>query len=354
MSDEDKHSKTEKPTSKKIEDAKKEGKIPRSREMTSALTLIAGMIALYASSTVMLSTLKHNARDILSSLAMHDLTAADVQTLFVKEVGYLGVMLLPFVVAVAVVGVGVEVAQGGIRFTTEKLGFDLGKLNPIQGMGRLFNKDSIFEVAKSFVKMGIVGYMAYRILSEEMDSLIYLVDQDLPGIMAFIGHLSFKIVLHTCGVLIILATIDLAFVKWRFLDSLKMTKQEVRDEHKDQEGDPAIKGKIRQKQFQMARRRMRQIVPTADVVVTNPTHYAVALKYDRFKMGAPLVIFKAVDQMAQQMKIIARENNVTLVENRFLARELYNQVEEGHEIPETLYAAVAEILAYVYGLKGKT
>jgi flagellar biosynthesis protein FlhB len=238
-----------------------------------------------------------------------------------------------------------------VSFSGEKLKFDLGKLNPLQGVGRLFNKDSVFQVVKSFVKMAIVGYMAYKILSEEIEGIIFLVDRDLQGILEFIGHLAFKIVLHTCGVLIILAVIDLAFVKWRFLDNLKMTKQEVKDEQKNVEGDPSIKAKIRQKQFSMARRRMRQIVPTADVVVTNPTHYAVALKYDRSTMAAPLVIFKGVDQMALQIKIVARENKVTLVENRFLARELYSQVEEGQEIPEGLYAAVAEILAYVYGLR---
>jgi flagellar biosynthetic protein FlhB len=193
--------------------------------------------------------------------------------------------------------------------------------------------------------------MAYKILTEEMENIIFLVDSDLPGILAFIGHLSFKIVLHTCGVLIILAVIDLAFVKWRFLDNLKMTKQEVKDEQKNSEGDPAVKGKLKQKQFQMARRRMRQIVPTADVVITNPTHFAVALKYDRTRMAAPIVVFKGMDEIAQQIKIVARENKITLVENRFLARELYANVDEGQEIPERLYAAVAEILAYVYGLK---
>jgi flagellar biosynthesis protein FlhB len=350
---EDKHSKTEKPSSKKISEAKSKGRIPRSREMTSAVTLVAAMIALQASSGIILSTLKRNAREIFSSLNVHELSLGLVHTLLIREFGYLAVMLAPFLIALAAVGVAVEVSQGGVTLSTEKLSFDLGRLNPLQGISRLFNKDSVFEVIKAFLKLGIVGYMAYRILSEEMDGIIYLVDQDLPGIMAFIGHLSFKIVLHTCGVLVVLAVLDLAFVKWRFLDNLKMTKQEVRDEHKDLEGDPAIKGKIRQKQFQMARRRMRQIVPTADVVVTNPTHYAVALQYDRTRMAAPMVLFKGVDQMALQMKIVAREAGVTLVENRFLARELHQQVEEGSEIPEALFAAVAEILAYVYGLKGK-
>ncbi|QWV97110.1 flagellar biosynthesis protein FlhB [Geomonas nitrogeniifigens] len=350
MSD-DKHSKTEKPTGKKISDAKSKGNVPRSREMTSAVTLIAAMVALYASSGIMLKTLQETMKDIFGGLATIEITPAGVHHLMIKEFTNLAIMLTPFLLVCLIAGLGVEISQGGVNLSSEKLKFDLGRLNPVQGVGRLFNKDSLFEVAKSFLKMGIVGYMAYKILTEEMEGIIFLVDQDLQGILQFIGHIAFKIVLHTCGVLIILAVLDLAFVKWRFLDNLKMTKQEVKDENKNSEGDPAIKGKQRQKAFQMARRRMRQIIPTADVVVTNPTHYAVALKYDRFKMSAPVVLFKGVDQMALQMKIVARENNVTLVENRFLARELYAQVEEGYEIPEGLFAAVAEILAYVYSLK---
>jgi len=350
---EDKHSKTEEPTSKKISDAKSKGKVPRSREMTSAITLITGMIVLYSSSGVMLSTMKRIMKETFGGLASSELTSAGVQTLMIKQLLSLAIMLGPFMLILLAAIVAVEVSQGGVQLTSEKLKFDLGKLNPLQGMKRLLNKDSLFEAAKSFLKMGIVGYMAYRILTEEMEGIVYLVDRDLEGILAFVGHLSFKIVLHTCGVLIILAVVDLIFVKWRFLDNLKMTKQEVKDEHKNAEGDQSVKAKIRQKQFQMARRRMRQIIPTADVVVTNPTHYAVALKYDRFRMGAPVVVFKGVDQMALQIKIIARESNITLVENRFLARELFAQVEEGGEIPEGLYAAVAEILAYVYSLKGK-
>jgi len=353
MADDDKHSKTEKPTGKKISEAKSKGSVPRSREMTSAVSLISAMIALYATSGMILTTLKRNMQELFGSLATVDLSYSGAHTLMIKEFGYIAVILLPFILIVAGAGLLVEMSQGGINISTEKLKFDLGKLNPINGMSKLFNKDSIFEVAKSFLKLAIVSYMAYKILTEEMDGIIYLVDRDLSGILEFIGHLSFKIVLHTCGVLIVLAVLDLAFVKWRFLDNLKMTKQEVKDEHKNAEGDPAIKAKLKQKQFQMARRRMRQIIPTADVVVTNPTHYAVALKYDRTRNAAPLVLFKGVDLMALQIKIVARENNVMLVENRFLARELYSQVEEGSEIPEGLFAAVAEILAYVYSLKGK-
>jgi len=351
MSDDDKHSKTEKPTGKKISDAKSKGSVPRSREMASAVSLICAMIALYTSSGMMLKTMQRSMRDIFGGLASIDISYAGIHNLMIKEFFYILVMLAPFVLIVLTAGIVVEMAQGGVVISGEKLRLDLGRLNPAQGVKRLFNKDSLFEIAKSFMKMAIVGYMAYKILSEEMDSIIYLVDRDLQGILDFIGHIAFKLVLHTCGVLIVLAVVDLAFVKWRFLENLKMTKQEVKDEHKNAEGDPAVKSKLKQKAFQMARRRMRQIIPTADVVVTNPTHYAVALKYDRHKMAAPVVLFKGVDQMALQIKIVARESNITLVENRFLARELYGQVEEGAPIPEGLYAAVAEILAYVYSLK---
>jgi len=350
MSD-DKHSKTEKPTGKKISDAKSKGSMPRSREMTSAVSLISAMVAIYASSGMILSTMKTNMRDIFGELSTLEITHAGLQVLMIKQFGYIAIMLAPFLLIVIVSGLVVEIGQGGVNASAEKLRLDLGKLSPLKGMKRLVNKDSFFEVAKSFMKMAIVGYMAYKILAEEMDGIIYLVDQDLDGILHFIGHIAFKIVLHTCGVLIVLAVLDLAYVKWSFMEKLKMTKQEVKDENKNSEGDPAVKGKLKQKQFQMARRRMRQIIPTADVVVTNPTHYAVALKYDRFKMAAPVVLFKGVDHMALQIKIVARESNITLVENRFLARELYAQVEEGAPIPEGLFSAVAEILAYVYSLK---
>ncbi|UFS72343.1 flagellar biosynthesis protein FlhB [Geomonas sp. RF6] len=350
---EDKHSKTEKPSQKKIEEARNKNGAPRSRELSSALSLIAAMIALSGSAGMILSRLKSESRDIFGELATIEVTPSGVHALMIKEFLNLGIMLAPFLIIMFVAALAVDVGQAGISFSTEKFKFDLGKLNPMQGLSRLFNKDSLFEVAKSFAKMGIVGYMAYHIIADEMDGIIYLVDQDLSGVMSFIGHLSFKLVLHTCGVLLVLAAIDLAFVKWRFLENLKMTKQEVKDEHKNTEGDPSVKGKIRQKQMQLARRRLKQIIPTADVVVTNPTHFAVALKYERGQMGAPKVLVKGVDEMAQQIKAIAREAKVVLVENRFLARELYAQVEEGAEIPESLYAAVAEVLAYVYGLKGK-
>ena len=205
---------------------------------------------------------------------------------------------------------------------------------------------------KSFLKILVVGYIAYRVMKDETENITFLAEADIETIINYVGHIAFKIVTHTCGILIILGIFDMMYVKWRYIEDLKMTKQEVKDESKEQE-NLEIKGRIKKLQFQSARRRMTKIIPTADVVITNPTHFAVALKYDRERMIAPLVIAKGADLMAQAIKKIAREHHVTLVENRFLARELYDQVKENEAIPETLYAAVAEVLAYVYRLKGK-
>ncbi|KAF0219404.1 MAG: flagellar biosynthetic protein [Geobacteraceae bacterium] len=350
---EDKHSKTEQPTSKKLADARKKGNIPRSMEMSTTVSLLVAIIALYSTGGFMFSTLKKSSRELLSGIGTYEVTQAGVYSLMVKHFVIIGAVLGPFVLVVVVAGILVNIGQGGLDFSMERLSFDLNKLNPIKGMGKLFNKESLYQVAKSFLKIVIVGYVAYGILRDEVNDIIYLVESDIQGIVDFVSHISFKIVLHTCGVMLILSILDLAFVKWRHIENLKMTKQEVKDENKDAEGDPRVKGKIKQMQLEQVRRRLRKIIPTADVVITNPTHFAVALKYDRDRMAAPVVIAKGADYLAQKIKEMARESNVMLVENRFLARELYAQVKEGEEIPEALYAAVAEVLAYVYSMKGK-
>lgn len=353
MAEQDKHSRTEKPTGKRIAKAKSKGNLPISRELTSTATLLAAIVTLYASSGFIMSTLKGGTHDILANLLAREVTPAGVYTLMLKCMLVLGAVLAPYMAVVIIATFLVTIVQEPFSISWERITLSLDKLNPVSGMMRLFNKDAAVEALKSVLKLLIVGWVAYRVLRDEVVNLVYIVDSDIPGILTFVSHISFKIVLHSCGVLLILSILDLAWVKWRFIENLKMTKQEVKQETKDTEGDPRIKGKIKQLQYAQARRRMRKIVPTADVVITNPTHYAVALKYDRDRMAAPVVLIKAVDYMAQQMKEIAREHQVMLVENRFLARELHAQVEEGQEIPESLYAAVAEVLAYVFSLKGK-
>jgi flagellar biosynthetic protein FlhB len=230
---------------------------------------------------------------------------------------------------------------------------DFNKLNPLNGFKRLFNKDAMVEMLKSMLKLLVIGWIAYSVIRDEMQNITFLSEADIQTIFDFVGHIAFKIVTHACGIMIVLGLLDMFYVKWSYTEKLKMTKQEVKDEHKESDGNPETKGKIKKMQFQMARRRMTKIIPLADVVITNPTHFAVALKYDRQKMVAPVVLAKGMDIMAEAIKKIARENSITLVENRFLARELYDQVSENEPIPEALYAAVAEVLAYVYKLKGK-
>jgi flagellar biosynthetic protein FlhB len=354
MSETDKHSKTEQPTAKKLEESRKKGAPPLSRDMTSTITLLVSMVTLYTLGSYMLTSLKENTRDLLAGMGTITLTPTSVYSILLKQVYSIGAVLAPFLIMVMVAGVVAVVIQGGVSISTEKLSFKFEKINPLEGLKRFIKKEALVEAVKSIIKILIVGYIAYQILRDEMDAILYLTETDITGIFVFISHISFKIVIHTCGVMIVLAILDLAFVKWNYLQNLKMTKEEVKREHKDSDGDPQLKGKIRKMRYERAFRRLKHIVPTADVVVTNPTHFAVAVKYDREKMAAPIVIAKGADHLALRIKALARESNVMLVENRFLARELYAQVKEGQEIPETLYVAVAELLAYVYGLKGKT
>ncbi len=323
--------------------------------LSSSLTLLSGIVCLYIFGGYILNGLKKNALFIFGTMANFELTQANVYTLSLKLFFLIVTLLAPLVVTAVMTAFLSKLVQdnGQLDFNLERLSVDFGKLSPVTGFGKLFNKDALLEMLKSLLKLLVVGYIAYRVMKDETQNIAFLAEADIETIVGYVGHIAFKIVTHSCGVLIILGILDLAYVKWRYIENLKMTKEEVKQEHKDLEGSPEVKSKIKKMQFQMARRRMTKIIPTADVVITNPTHYAVALKYERTRMAAPVVIAKGADVMAQAIKQIAREHSVTLVENRFLARELYDQVDENEAIPESLYAAVAEVLAYVYRLKGK-
>lgn len=326
-----------------------------SQMLTSSLTLLTGIVSLYAFGNFMMDGLKESTVKILSTLDSFQLTEANLYTLVLKLFGTIVLLLAPLIVTIVATSVVSSLVQdnGRLEFRLTRLKVSFNKLNPMSGFGRLFNKDALVEMVKSLLKLSVVAWIAYGVVRDEMQNITFLAEADIQTIFAFIGHIAFKIVTHTCGILIVLGLLDMLYVKWRYIENLKMTKQEVKDEHKQNEGNPEVKSKIKKMQFQMARRRMTKIIPLADVVITNPTHFAVALKYDRQKMAAPVVLAKGMDIMAEAIKKIAREHSITLVENRFLARELYDQVKENEPIPETLYAAVAEVLAYVYKLKGK-
>jgi flagellar biosynthetic protein FlhB len=326
-----------------------------SQMLTSSLTLLAGIISLYIFGSFMMDGLKQSTTKILSTIGIFQLTESNLYVLVLKLFGTVVLLLAPLIVTIIATAILSKLVQdnGRLEFSLSRLKVDFGKLSPMKGFARLFNKDAMVEMLKSLLKLSVVGWIAYGVVRDEMQNITFLAEADIQTIFDFVGHIAFKIVTHTCGILIVLGLLDMLYVKWRYIENLKMTKQEVKDESKESEGNPETKGKIKKMQFQMARRRMTKIIPLADVVITNPTHFAVALKYDRQKMVAPVVLAKGMDIMAEAIKKIAREHHITLVENRFLARELYDQVKENEPIPETLYAAVAEVLAYVYKLKGK-
>lgn len=326
-----------------------------SQMLTSSLTLLSGIVCLYIFGSFMMDGLKESTIKILSTMGSFQMTESNLYSLLLKVFASIVLLLAPIIVTIIATAVLSNLVQdnGRFEFRLSRLKVDFNKLNPMNGFGRLFNKDALVEMLKSLLKLSVVAWISYRVVHDEMQNITFLAEADIETIFAFVGHISFKIVTHTCGIMIVLGLIDMLYVKWRHTENLKMTKQEVKDEHKESDGNPETKGKIKKMQFQMARRRMTKIIPLADVVITNPTHFAVALKYDRQKMVAPVVLAKGMDVMAEAIKKIAREHSITLVENRFLARELYDQVKENEPIPETLYAAVAEVLAYVYKLKGK-
>lgn len=327
-----------------------------SQMLTSSLTLMVGIVSLYIFGSFMMDGLRQSAVRIFSTMGRYELTEANLYILMLKLFGTIVLLLTPLIITIIATSVLSSMVQdsGKLEFRMSRLTADFSKISPMSGFKRLFNKDALVEMLKSLLKLMVVGWIAYRVIQDEMQNITFLAEADIESIFSFVGHIAFKIVTHTCGILIILGILDLIYIKWRYIENLKMTKQEVKDDRKESEGNPEIKNKIKSMQYQMARRRMVKIIPLADVVITNPTHYAVALKYDRQKMIAPLVLVKGVDIMAEAIKKIAREHHITLVENRFLARELYDQVKENEPIPESLYAAVAEVLAYVYKLKGKT
>ena len=261
--------------------------------------------------------------------------------------------MAPVFVAVAGAALLINVLQVGVNFTSKPLIPKLSKLNPISGVARLFSMRSLNELFKSILKIAIIATIAYVTIRGKMDRLVLMVEMTPAQIGYGAMALAFEIFVKTVMALAILAFLDFAFQKWQFLQDMKMTKEEVKEEWKQTEGDPHVKARIRSLQREASRKRMMSSVPQADVVVTNPTHLAVALSYDSDKASAPIVVAKGRALLAEKIKQIARENNVPIVEDKPLAQALYKQVEVGEVIPILFYQAVAELLAYVYKLKGR-
>ncbi len=345
--------KTEQASGKRREEAREKGQVAKSREIPSVAVLIACLIYFYFNTNGLMKKIMAIMASLFSSAGRTALTVDSVQPLFVSLLFQVSALLLPLLVVIVAVAVLANVVQVGFLFSSTAIQPELSKIDPFKGMGRLFSLRSVVELVKSILKMGIVGVVAYIVIKNEVANFMPLADQGVWGIMSYMGRISFKILLTTCWVLILLAILDYLYQRWEHEKSLRMTRQEIKDEYKNTDGNPIIKARIRRLQRDMARKRMMAAVPKADVVITNPTHLAIALKYDQEKTIAPYVVAKGAGVIAEKIREIARSSHVPVVENKPLAQVLYKIVKVDGLIPENLYRSVAEVLAYVYSLRQK-
>ncbi|MBI5420130.1 MAG: flagellar biosynthesis protein FlhB [Deltaproteobacteria bacterium] len=344
---------TQSATPKRREEMRNKGNVARSREIPSAAVLLGGFAALYFFSGHIVGGLSGIIRDFLTASPARVESVDGLHTLMMDLMLRCGIVLLPVFAITLLCGAAANFAQVGPLFTLVPLTPNLERLNPAAGFSRLFSLPSVEELGKSFIKFSLVGYLAYKIVRREIPTLPAIIERPPAEIIAYMAHISGTLFLQCGAALLVLSFADYAFQRWNYEKSIRMTTQEIRDEMKASEGDPMVKGRIRSIQREKARRRIIQEVPKADVVITNPTHYAVALKYERGAMSAPRVTAKGADLMARRIRTLAAEHNVPVVQRPPLARALYEGVDEGKEIPPDFYKAVAEVLAYVYRLRDR-
>ncbi len=353
MAEGDQQEKTEQATSKRREDFRKKGQVAQSKEVHTA-ALLSGMLLLwFFYAPLFWDEFKELLANLWLLSGTLELTPLSVVNLAFTVIGRIALLLAPMLLLVLVVGFFSTFLQIGWLFTFKPLQPDLAKFNPVSGLAKMVSKRSLVELVKSLAKVLLVGAVAYLTVRGEFERSLLLVDMTPVDTVRFIGRLAALILLKSCGILLILGILDLVYQRWEMEEKMKMTKQEVKEEFKDAEGDPYIKARVRSIQMEMSRKRMMAAVPTADVVITNPTHLSVAVSYVREEMDAPQIVAKGADNLAMRIREIARENRVPLVENKPVARGLY-QLEVGDQVPEELFQAVAEILAYVYSLKGNS
>lgn len=345
--------KTEPATPRKREEAREEGKVAKSTDVGSALVLVVVLLVAKASGPYYLGTLSRILREAFSTLHTRELTVDAIPSLAGSCAFSVGYLCLPIALGAASIGLAANVMQVGFRITTKPLAPNLNKLDPLKGIVRLVSVRSLVEITKAIAKITVVGYVVYAFLKKEYPALIDLAGLPTPAVGLAVADLCFRLLGRACAAMLVIAILDYLYQRFYLEQTLRMTKQEVKEEFKRSEGDPHVKGRMRQRQREISRRRMVQEVARADAVVTNPTHYAVAIKYDVEKMAAPMVVAKGQRLLAQRIRAIAEASGVPIVENPPVARLLYKTVEIGQQVPEELYQAVAEILAYVYRLNEK-
>ncbi len=343
--------KTEEPTPRRLEKAKEDGQTARSKELATMAVLLAGAGGLLMFGGGLGNTLEGIMRDsfVIERAAIYDTRHMSVQLILsAKEAAF---ALSPILIMLLVAAIAGSIGIGGLLFSGKAIAPKLNRIDPIKGLGRMFSLRSLIELVKAIAKVGLVLAVAILILNLRTEDLLAIAEEPIvPAMAHVVWTLGWSFLILSCATIII-AMIDVPFQIYDHQKKLRMTKQEVKDEYKDTEGKPEVKGKIRQLQREMAQRRMMQDVPTADVVITNPTHYAVALKYNQDSMGAPVVVAKGADEIAFKIMEIAREHKVEILRTPPLTRAVYHNTDVGQEIPDGLYMAIAQVLAYVFQLR---
>ena len=354
---EDKDNKTEQASEKRKADARLEGNIAVSRDVTTAAMQVAGVGLLFFLVRPGVQQLTDVIRVGLSRsfdrVVQASLTVDQIHSLVVQVSITTILLMLPFLGGLALAGVGASLAQTGFVWKSS-LPFDISRLNPMKGFSRLVSLRSLSELIKAVLKVSVIAGIGVSVLRGEIGRLPELVQYDVWGIVTVMGWLTLKVAASVTGAIVVVAGADYFYQRYEWERSLRMSHAEVKEERRNLEGDPQIKSRVRSMQREMMKKRMMAAVPKADVVVTNPTHLAVALKYDSACSGAPIVVAKGAGHLAERIREVARQHGVSVVENKFVARTLYRLVDIGKEIPADLYRAVAEILAFVYRARGFT
>ncbi|SHN16376.1 flagellar biosynthesis protein FlhB [Gracilibacillus kekensis] len=345
--------KTEKATPKKRQDARKKGQVAKSQDVNTAILLFFVFIILLVTGGSLKDTMTSMYSKSFTEYIHHEVTEKEVFSMLWDVLTQISIALAPIMLIAIVAGLASNFLQIGFLFTADPLKMKLNKIDPIQGAKRIFSARALVELVKSLLKITLVGAITFSIIWMNRDEMMMLADKEVNSALAFFGQMTIQMGIAAAIGLLIISVIDYTYQRYDYEKQNKMSKNDVKDEHKNIEGDPLIKSKIKEKQRQMAMQRMMSEIPNADVVITNPTHYAIAIKYDENKADAPYVVAKGVDFVAMRIKDIAKNHDIVMVENRPLARALYDQVEINDIIPEDFFKAVAEILAYVYRIQKK-
>ena len=345
--------KTEKATPKRRQDARKEGNVARSQEIPSAIILIFSIGVFYFGGSYMFGKLPNIMSNWLMNINNIKINEITIKYILYEIVIQIGIILFPLMLTVIFAALFANIIQVGFMINGKALNPKMSKLNPINGLKKIFSIKSFAELVKSIIKITVIGGVGYIVIKNEIIRLPSIMQMSVSSQFVLITSASFKIAFYSCLAFGILAILDYIFQKWQFEKNIRMTKQEIKDEFKQREGDPTVRARIRNIQKDMARKRMMDAIPDSDVVITNPTEIAVAIKYDSKKMTAPKVVAKGSGFIAEKIRKIAKKYNIPIVENKPLARILHKKIKIGSVISIELYHAVAEVLAYVYMLGKK-